>query len=200
MNKVEFLNTLGGRLSRLPAEDVVQSLAYYEEMIDDRMDEGMTEAEAVADLGSVDDIADQILSEISLPSLVKARARSSRTLRAWEIVLLVLGSPVWLPLAVAALTVIFAVYAVLWAADVCCYAVTAAVAASALALLGAGVILTVRGLASTGLLLWAGTLVCAGLSIPLFLGSNLATKGIARGSRGVGRWLKARIAGREAAV
>ena len=61
-------------------------------------------------------------------------------------------------------------------------------------------LVALRAMIPTGLLLWGGALVCAGLTIPLFLGSNLATKGLARCSRGVGRWLKGLFLQKEAAV
>ena len=66
-------------------------------MIDDRMEEGLAEEEAVSSFGTPEEIADQILSEIPLSRLVRERVKPKRALKAWEIVLLVLGSPVWLP-------------------------------------------------------------------------------------------------------
>ena len=44
--------------------------------------------------------------------------RPRRQLKAWEIVLLVLGSPLWLSLGLAAIAVIFAFYVVLWSVSV----------------------------------------------------------------------------------
>lgn len=71
MSKQEFLGALYNGLSGLPKEDIENSVQFYSEMIDDRMDEGMTENEAVEDIGSVNEIIQQILSESSLPKLVK---------------------------------------------------------------------------------------------------------------------------------
>ena len=48
MTKAEFLKALEEKLSALSAEDRAASLAYYEEIIDDRMEEGLCEADAVA--------------------------------------------------------------------------------------------------------------------------------------------------------
>ena len=47
MTKAEFLKALEEKLSALSAQDRVASLAYYEEIIDDRMEEGMDEQAAV---------------------------------------------------------------------------------------------------------------------------------------------------------
>lgn len=52
MTKAEFLKALEEKLSALSAEDRAASLAYYEEIIDDRMEEGLCEADAVAAAGA----------------------------------------------------------------------------------------------------------------------------------------------------
>lgn len=47
MNKEQFLAAVRERLSALPRDDVEQSLDYYGEMIDDRVEDGMSEEQAV---------------------------------------------------------------------------------------------------------------------------------------------------------
>lgn len=59
MNKQEFLKELRGRLAGLPEEDIDERLTFYGEMIEDRMEEGLSEAEAVSAIGSVDEIVTQ---------------------------------------------------------------------------------------------------------------------------------------------
>ena len=63
MTKAEFLKALEEKLSALPPEDRAASLAYYEEIIDDRVEEGVCEADAVAAAGSVEEAAAQLLAE-----------------------------------------------------------------------------------------------------------------------------------------
>ena len=63
MTKAEFLKALEEKLSALSAQDRVASLAYYEEIIDDRMEEGLREADAVAAAGPVEEAAAQLLAE-----------------------------------------------------------------------------------------------------------------------------------------
>lgn len=63
MTKAEFLKALEEKLSALSAQDRVASLAYYEEIIDDRMEEGLCEADAVAAAGPVEEAAAQLLAE-----------------------------------------------------------------------------------------------------------------------------------------
>lgn len=178
MNKNEFLAALRERLTGLPEEDVNKSIDFYCEMIDDRVEDGMSEAEAVADLGSVEDIISQILTEVSLPKLVKEKVKTKRALKTWEIVLLILGAPLWIPLVAAVILTVLAIYLSVWSVIISLYAVDLAVAICGLIFIGLAVALLVDGqFAPCGILFGAG-LVFLGLSILLFFGFNLVTKGI----------------------
>ena len=145
--------------------------------IDDQMEEGIPEADAVASLGSVVAVAEQILLDMPLPKLVKARVKPKRRLRAWEIVLIIVGSPVWFPILLALAAVALAVYVVLWSLVVSIYAVDVALAACLLGGLGGGVGLFITGNPFSALFLLGAGLVCGGLSIFLFFGCKAATKG-----------------------
>ena len=101
MNKHEFFEQLGRGLSGLPQEDIDERLTFYGEMIDDRVEDGLTEEEAVAEIGSPDEIASQIISETPLSKLVKQKVKTKRQLKTWEIVLIAVCSPVWVPLLIA---------------------------------------------------------------------------------------------------
>lgn len=177
MNKLAFLLELDAKLSGLPEEDIDRSVEYYSEMIDDRMEDGLSEEEAVAAVGEPAEIAAHILSELPLGKLVKAKLKPQRALRAWEIVLLVLGSPVWIPLLAAALVIILAIYIVIWSIVVSLYAVDLALAVSAVACVPTGVIYAVGENIATGAFVLGGALILAGLAIFLFLGCNQTAKG-----------------------
>lgn len=178
MNKNEFLTALRERLQGLPEDDINKSIDFYCEMIDDRVEDGMSEAEAVAALGSVEEIISQILSEVSLPKLVKEKVKPKRALKAWEIVLLILGIPLWGPLVGAVLIIALAIYLSVWSVIISLYAVDLAVAVSGLVFIGLAVALLFEGqFVPAGVLFGAG-LLCLGLSILLFFAFNLATKGI----------------------
>ena len=98
MDKIAFLEILQKKLSCLPQSDIDKTVDYYSEMIDDRMEDGTSEEEAVASLGDIDGIVSQILADTPLPRIVGSSLRPRRALRAWEIVLLILGFPLWGPL------------------------------------------------------------------------------------------------------
>ncbi len=178
MRKEEFLARLRKGLTGLPQDEIEERLSFYSEMLDDRMEEGLSEEEAVAAAGSVEEIAAQALADIPLAKLAKERIRPKRRLRAWEIVLLVLGSPVWLSLGIAAVSVGAALYVSVWAVLVSLWAVFGSLLVSAAGGAVLAVMLAVGGSGAAGLAALAAGLVCAGLGIFLFFGCRAATKGI----------------------
>lgn len=111
MNRYEFFAELRSALSGLPEADVQERIDFYAEMIDDRIEDGLTEAEAVASIGTPDEVASEILSEIPLTRLVKEKLTPNRSLKVWEIVLLILGCPVWLPMLLASSPALFRLHA-----------------------------------------------------------------------------------------
>lgn len=177
MSKQEFLAQLCKGLSCLPQDDIDERLTFYSEMIDDRMEEGLSEEDAVCEIGNVDKIISQIIADIPLTKLVKEKIKPKRSLRMWEIILLAVGSPVWLPLLIAAFAVFFSVYIVLWSVIISLWAVEGALWCCALGNVVAGFGSAFSGNALTGVALIGAGIVCAGLSIFLFYGCKAATKG-----------------------
>lgn len=190
MNKTEFLAALERALSGLPEQDVQERLAFYGELIDDRVEEGLSEEEAVKERGSVDEIAKQTLADIPLSRLVKERVKPKRALRAWEIVLLVLGFPLWFPLLLAAAVVVLALYIVLWALVIALWAVEVSLWVCALGGIAAAVFYFVKGTALQGIVMLGAALVCAGLSIFLFFGCVAASKGVVILAKKIARGIK----------
>ena len=178
MDKKEFLSALEARLAGLPEADRRSSLDFYAEMLDDLMEGGMTEREAVASLGSVDAIAEEILMDTPLPKLIKAKMKPKRRMRAWEIVLIAVGSPVWLPILIALFAVALSLYITLWAAVLSLYAGDLAFAVSAPAGIVAAILLFVQGEAAGGLLFFGAGLVLVGLTVLWLLLCNLTAKGV----------------------
>ena len=178
MNKHAFMTELRAALAGLPAADVEERLNFYAEMIDDRIEEGMTEEEAVADIGSVELIASRILEDIPLANIVRDSVKPKRKLQVWEILLLILGSPIWGSLLIAAVAVIFSLYASLWAVIISLWgAAFGSLAAVAVCGVAVGVGFAVTGNLFQGMALFGAGLVCAGLSIFMFFGCREATKG-----------------------
>ncbi len=190
MNKQEFRDQLRARLGGLPAQEVEERIEFYMEMIDDRVEEGMSVEEAVLAAGSVDEVAKQIAGDIPLMKLAKEKIRSGRKLCAWEIVLIAVGFPVWLPLLVAVVVIVITAYAVLWALVASAWAIFGALAGCAIGFVAGGILFMVRGMVSVGLMLVAGGLVSAGLGIFAYFGCFLATKWTAILAKKIVIWIK----------
>ncbi len=190
MSKQDFLVQLREGMSGLPQDDIKERLTFYSEMIDDRMEEGLSEEEAVREIGNVDEIISQIIADTPLPKIAKERIKPKRRLRVWEIVLLVLGSPIWFSLGIAAFAVILSLYISLWAVIISLWAVFGSVAACALGGTVAGGVFALGGNDAPGFAMLGAGIVCAGLSIFVFCGCRAATKGILILTRKMAIWTK----------
>lgn len=197
MNKQEFLVILRESLVGLPREDIERSVDYYSEMIDDRMEDGLSEEEAVNAVGSFEEIISQILTEVSLPKLVKERVKPRHALKTWEILLLIMGAPVWLPLLVAFAAVVLAVCLVIWSVIVALYAVNFSFLIVGIAGICGFVVSAFSGSGAQAMLSLGAGLIGAGITILLFLGFNQITKGILFLSKKVLLGVKACFIGRE---
>lgn len=190
MNKQEFLTQLRKGLAGLPQDDIEERLAFYNEMIEDRLEEGLSEMEAVAAVGSVPEIVAQVVADIPFTKIARERIRPKRRLSAGEITLLVLGSPIWLSLGIAAFAVILSLYVVLWSVIISLWSVFVSLAACALGGVMGCVMFTVSGNGVSGITVLAAGLVCAGLSIFMFYGCKAATKGTLILTKKIAIWIK----------
>lgn len=179
MLKTEFLDLLRARLSRLSPQEIEERLIFYSEMIDDRMEEGLSEEDAVSAVGKIDEVVEQILADASIDVQEEPRkTNAKRKLKSWEIVLLVLGSPIWASLAIAAGAVVFAVYVSVWSLLISLWSVFVALAGSSLGALVMGIACAIGTDTVAGLAIVSAGVVCAGLSIFAFFGCRAATKGV----------------------
>lgn len=179
MRKQEFLDKLKASLWAMPEADKQRSLDYYTEMIDDRMEDGLSEEEAVAAVGDLDEIVRQILTESPRsPATIKKEQnkQQKRGLETWMIVLLVLGSPLSIPLVASAVSVVFSIYVSLWSVVIVLYAAAVAVGTAAIGCVVGSFFMI--GRTATIVVAWGAAFLCAGLAIMLFLLGNLAAKGM----------------------
>ncbi len=184
MLKYEFLANLQKRLDNLPVADRQKTLDYYAEMIDDRIEDGLPEEEAVAAIGAPAEIATQILGD---PSLVETTASEKKGISAttprkkraaWEIVLLIAGSPVWVPLLAAAAIILLAVIIVLASLVIALWAIDLALSATGVALLLLSPFHFASGAFWSSLTCVGTGLFAVGLAIFLFHGCKQATFGV----------------------
>ena len=76
MSKAEFLTKLRESLNGLAPADINTSMEFYSEIIDDRMEEGLSEEDAVACLGSIDVIRYKVLEAVPITKIVKEKIKT----------------------------------------------------------------------------------------------------------------------------
>ena len=83
MNKQTFLEALNEKTASLPEQDRARLLEYFAEMIDDRIEDGLSEEEAVAAMGDPADIAREFSPEAgsSAPQTAAEAVTALRQLR-----------------------------------------------------------------------------------------------------------------------
>ena len=174
MTRKAFLRELEGRLAALSEVERDQTLAYYGEMIDDRVEAGMAEEAAVAALGTMEEIVAEALQGVPQPRAIRQRPG------VWSILIGVLGSPLWLPLVAAGLLLALVGYGLIWVLAAVLYIFAAAFALGGLGLLiGVGAALIRGNFLQGGLCLGAACLLVGG-GILLLLTANWAAAGCVR--------------------
>ena len=199
MTKQEFIKELREKLFDLPKSELEDRLGFYIEMIEDGIEEGKTEEEAVAEIGGAEIVCARIREELSgaecndeekfetvaeskelaqsneiavLPTAKKKRELSKTA----SILIFWIGSPIWLALAITLFAAVLVLYVSLWAAVLSVWSVFGACVAAAPALVVLSVINAVSG-GSSAVFMLACALVFAGIGIFLFFGSLYATRG-----------------------
>ena len=175
MTKKEFLSSLRSKLQGLPPSDIDERISFYSEMIDDRMDEGKSEEEAVSEIGNVDDVVMDIAKDTPLVKLVKEKMKPKGRIRPWEIVLLVLGFPLWFPLLITFFVLVLVFWIVIWVLAIVTYVLEAAFAATSVAGVVAFAAYFLNG--QTNYTALGASVMCAGAAILMVFGCIGATKG-----------------------
>ena len=190
MDKQAFLAQLRKGLSALPQDDVEDRLTFYSEMIDDRMEDGLSEEDAVSAVGSVDGIVARIISDTPLTKLARERITPKRQLSGWEILLLVLAFPIWFSLLIAAVATVFFVYISLWSVIISLWTVFASLVGCSIGLLLAGIGFAFTEHLLSGVAMIAAGIVCVGLTIFMYYGCKAATSGVVFLTKKFALWIK----------
>ncbi len=180
MTKQTFLTELNEKLSDLPKEDLRERLSFYSEMIDDLKEEGYSEEEAFQKIGSADEVAEQVLSEYRLSESDGEEDKPKRRVRPWVIVLLAVGSPIWLSLLIAAFAVAFSLYITLWALIISIWVVDLALAACSLYGIASATVFASQGDIPKCLAMLGMGIFGTGCAVILFFGCMAASMGAAR--------------------
>lgn len=166
MNKKRFLSILNKKLIMLPKQEVKERLNFYSEMIDDRIEDGLSEEEAVLEIGDIEEVANQIIVEVTGDLNYKSKSLTKR-----ELILLIIGAPLWVPLLISVFTIILSLFITLLVLVITLFAVFISLFASGVfAGLGVGLFFSFTGNELTGIALIGAGLFCIGLSIFAFYG------------------------------
>jgi len=176
MNKKEFLEALSIGLKDYSEKDRQQYIDYYSEMIDDRIEEGLSECDAVSAVGDVNKITKEKLGEEISEKLAQGEKKKNDKRDYGKLALIIAGSPLWAPLAIAALTIIFSLYASAWAIIASFWSAFAAFAVSVPAGLILSMALFFNDLSLAAAISISAALVSFSLAIFSFFGCLWLTK------------------------
>lgn len=190
MTKSDFLNSIQSRLNGLPEDEIQKSIDYYSEMIDDRIEDGMSEEEAVSEIGSVDEAIKGILDNIPLSKMIKAKAKKERTLKTWQIVLISVTSPVWAPLLLTFFILIAVFYLVAWVCVIAFFAVDLALFLSGIASFIVGIATLFRFAVAGPLMAIGAGLILIGGAVMLFIPLMKLSKQTAKLAKKIVLWIK----------
>lgn len=171
MNKNEFLLELKKGLNFLPESDCEDRLNFYSEMIDDYVEEGLTEEDAINKIGSAEKIIKQIIIETPFNKVVKEKIKPQKKLRVWELILIILGSPIWLSLLIAGFAVVISIYIVIWALVISLWAIFGGIIVTALGCFILGILEFIITDFKMGLIYLSLTLICLGIGVLLYCGA-----------------------------
>ena len=118
MNKSEFLSKLNKGLYFLNKNEKQERLNFYSEMIDDLVEDGLSEEEAVAKMDDIKIIISQIKEDYGVKNQAMAIRKDPATL-----ILIIVGFPIWFSLLAGLFSIVVSVYAVVWAVIISLWAV-----------------------------------------------------------------------------
>ncbi len=183
MKKKEFIDKLRNEIRNLPYDEVEKTIAYYDEIISDRIEDGASEDEAVSSLGTPESIARDLLANQPFSAIIKHRVddykkKTDPNNTAAVIIIMVLLFPVWFPILMSALSFIASFFAVIGAIIITLWAVSVAIGIGGIALIIASTFGFATAFIPTGFFAIGSGLALIGLSILAVIAVYYATKGI----------------------
>ena len=172
MSREEYISQLREKLTANKIPGIDSMIEFYDEAIADRVEDGMSEDEAVSAMEDIDSIVKAAMLDKPITSLmadnVKKRHKeaSESGHGALFVILMIVGFPIWFPLLVAFLSIIFSLYVAMWAIVVSIYAVELSFAISAVvSLFGAATFVMGQIPFATAIALLGCALILGGLTL-----------------------------------
>ena len=185
MTKQEFLQGLETRLRQENIANVDSVLDFYDEMISDRMEEGMSEEDAVAKNEDIESIVNSMNLEKSMPNLIKDtiakkhdNAKKNNKSASWT-VLLVIGAPIWIPLALAYMAVVFSFIVCIFSLLLAYFAIALSFSVSSILYFIGAFTVFIGNVTFAGCVFMIGTsLLLGGISVFMWIGAKSVTRQI----------------------
>ena len=115
MNINQFIDRLARKLSSLPEQELKQTIDYYYEIISDKMNDGMSENEAIDSLGSIDEIAASILSDTSTLKTDSSKTKVKESNQTnWKSIITSATAIIWIPILIGLIGAAIGLYVSLW--------------------------------------------------------------------------------------
>jgi len=197
MTKGDYLAELRSLLHQLPQEELDQTVGFYAELIEDKIEEGYSEEQAVADMEPPRELARRILKDMppsprrSAPA--KSQVKKADSIPDWAkvliIVLIVISCPAWLSLGAVILSVVVALFLALWGVGLALAAALVGLVIAALAVIIYSIFMLFFN-APVGLALLGCGLALSGLIIIGWYVVKYSVLGIISLSRALGRGIK----------
>ena len=189
MTKTEYISRLTELLSDLDQGYVSSSVQYYTEMIDDRIEDGLTEEEAINAIGSPEETAERIRSEApefdsnsSSESDFEPIQNNAPTTEAETITdkkskkgLTVLA---WILILVGIISAVFSFFCALWAVVISAWAVSCGLIGIGVYFIVYSIIAFITAGAGTGLFCLGAGVLLTGISLFGIIGSKYLSKGV----------------------
>ncbi|MEG2814496.1 MAG: DUF1700 domain-containing protein [Oscillospiraceae bacterium] len=187
MTRVDFLNKLSAAISDLPESERNKAIAYYSEIIADKVENGEDEENVINQFGDVRHLANEI-REDAYPNNNNVQ-EEKKPLSPWLVILLIFCSPIIFGLAMAAFGVLIAIFASVFSIIFAFFVSSVAIGLAGVALfLTAFVVIFVNPL--FGLMQLGSGLFCVGISIFMFAGTYSLTKVVINAISAIGNSIK----------
>jgi len=183
MKKKDFLDKLRDEIRNLPYDEVEKTIAYYDEIISDRMEDGSSEDEAVASCGTPENIARDLLANQPFSTIIKHRVEDYKKKKTSDnkiaiIIILILLFPFWFPIVMSALGLLIGFFAAIGGVIIALWAVSIAIGVGGLGMIVASTFGFATNFIPTGFFAIGSGIALIGLSILAIIAVIYATKGI----------------------
>lgn len=98
MNRNEFYNGIRVNLRKFSSSEVDKIIEYYDELISEKMESGMSEEEAVNSFGDIRNIVNVVTADLVME---RSKNEKNNSLRNFFIILGICASPILLPIGIA---------------------------------------------------------------------------------------------------